>query len=181
MTSLLEMVHELNRSLEDRHIVHAFGGALALAFCIGEPRATADVDLNIFVRPVFVDEALSALPDGVRWDPQDRALLERDGQARLWWERTPIDIFLSTTGFHDSVADRIRRHDLAGRLLPFLACDDLAVFKVFFNRRKDWADLEAMTLARSFDVERVVGALSRYLGPKDPRIEELIALVASSN
>ncbi len=32
--------------------------------------------------------------------------------------------------------------------LPFLSCPDLAVFKVFFNRTKDWADLEAMHDAR---------------------------------
>jgi len=181
MTTLLQMVHQLDRSLEHSGVAHAFGGALALAFCTGEPRATADVDLNIFLRPASVDEALGALPNGVRWDPQDHALLARDGQARLWWEHTPIDIFLSTTEFHDSASARIRHHNLAGRLLPFLACDDLAVFKVFFNRRKDWADLEAMVLARSFDIERVLGVLARYLGPEDPRIEALIAFVASSD
>lgn len=32
-------------------IDHAFGGAIALAYCTGEPRATADLDINIFSPP----------------------------------------------------------------------------------------------------------------------------------
>jgi hypothetical protein len=35
-------------------------------------------------------------------------------------------------------------HDFGGRQIPFLGCSDLAVFKVFYNRTKDWADLEEM-------------------------------------
>ena len=40
---------------------------------------------------------------------------------------------------------------------------DLAVFKAFFNRTKDWADIEAMIEAGSLDGDRVVGVLVRYL------------------
>ena len=178
MTTLLEMVHAIDEHLSAAAIPHAFGGALALAYCIGEPRATADIDINVFLAPDQLDELLPALPAAIRCEAEDRRLLERDGQARLWWERTPIDVFLSTTDFHDGAAERLRREDLAGRELPFLSCDDLAVFKAFFNRRKDWADLEAMVLAKSFDVERALGVLARHLGPDDPRVAQLIDLAA---
>ncbi len=176
MTTLLRMIHAIDEHLEAALVPHAFGGALALAYCIGEPRATADIDVNVFLRPDRVDTVLAALPDEVGWDDEDRRILERDGQARLWWDRTPIDVFLSTTAFHDGAAARTHREELGGRTVPFLSCDDLAVFKAFFNRRKDWADLEAMVRAERFDVDRAIGVIARHLGPDDHRIAQLIEL-----
>lgn len=52
--------------------------------------------------------------------------------------------------------------------MPFLACTDLAVFKAFFNRTKDWADLEEMAEAGTLDRQTVIGALAEYLGLDDP-------------
>jgi hypothetical protein len=54
------------------------------------------------------------------------------------------------------------------------------VFKAFFSRTKDWADLEAMAEAGALDVAAVVGVLAAYLGPDDERIERLLALAPSS-
>ncbi|MHB1138895.1 MAG: hypothetical protein ACYC2O_08050, partial [Microthrixaceae bacterium] len=62
------------------------------------------------------------------------------------------------------------------RDVPFLACTDLAVFKAFFDRTKDWADLEEMVAAGTLDVDRVVGVLVRYLGADDDRVARLLAL-----
>ena len=50
------------------------------------------------------------------------------------------------------------------------------MFKAFFNRTKDWADLEEMQAAGTLDLDRVVGVLVRYLGADDDRIERLLAL-----
>lgn len=60
--------------------------------------------------------------------------------------------------------------------LPFLACTDLAVFKAFFNRTRDWADLEDMAAAGALDRDRVLGILVEYLGPGDERVARLYAL-----
>jgi hypothetical protein len=57
-----------------------------------------------------------------------------------------------------------------------LACRDLAVFKAFFGRARDWADLEEMRAAGTLDVEAVIGVLAHYLGGDDPRIERLRSL-----
>jgi hypothetical protein len=116
------------------------------------------------------------MPRGVTAATEDRALLERDGQARLWWRTTPIDLFLNTTAFHEQLGTRVRWEPFAGEQLPFLACDDLAVFKAFFNRTRDWADLEAMRDAGTLDVARVVGVLSWFLGAADGRVERLLLL-----
>ena len=107
----------------------------------------------------------------------ERDLLHRVGQVRLWWESTPIDVFLNTTDFHDGAAGRAARETFAGHEVPFLGCSDLAVFKAFFNRTKDWADLEEMAAAGTLDIDRVLGLLVRYLGADDERIERLRHLV----
>ena len=100
----------------------------------------------------------------------------REGQARLWWDTTPVDVFLNTTAFHEEVATRVRWEPFAGVELPFLACEDFAVFKVFFNRTKDWADLEAMRDAGTLDVSAVAGVLASFLGDDDDRIARLLSL-----
>jgi hypothetical protein len=155
---------------------HAFGGALALAWCTQQARGTIDVDVNVFVGPERTAAALDALPPGVVATDDDRRLLLRDGQARLWWGTTPVDVFLNTTPFHDEVAARVRWEPFGGALLPFLSCDDLAVFKAFFNRTRDWADLEAMREAGALNVSVVVGVLVTFLGAGDERIARLLAL-----
>jgi hypothetical protein len=166
-------VHE---GLRAAGIGHAFGGALALAWCTHQARGTIDLDVNVFVGPERAEEALAALPDGIVATADDRAQLARDGQARLWWGTTPIDVFLNTTPFHDRVAASVRWEPFAGAELPFLACDDLAVFKAFFNRTRDWADLEAMRDAGTLDIPAVAGVLAVFLGGDDDRIARLLSL-----
>jgi hypothetical protein len=167
---------EIHDRLAAAGIDHAFGGALALAWCTQQARGTIDLDVNVFVRPDRTDETLGALPKGVVATPEDRALLRRDGQARLWWGTTPVDVFLNTTEFHEAVAGRVRWEPFAGKRLPFLGCQDLAVFKAFFNRTKDWADLEAMQEAGTLDEPAVAGVLARFLGADDDRISRLLRL-----
>jgi hypothetical protein len=166
----------VHQHLRAAGIAHAFGGALALAWCTQQARGTIDLDVNLFVGPDRTDEALKALPRGVVATDDDRVLLGRDGQARLWWGTTPVDVFLNTTDFHEAVASRVRWEPFAGEELPFLSCEDLAVFKAFFNRTKDWADLEAMREAGTLDVAGVAGVLATFLGGDDERIARLLSL-----
>ena len=174
--SLADQIVAVHRSLDAAGVPHAFGGALALAWCTQQARATIDIDVNVFVPPDDAEAVLTALPDEVAWTEVDVAAIERDGQVRVWWDETPVDVFTSTTAFHEEVGSRIRREPFAGDELPFLDCRDLAVFKAFFDRTKDWADLEAMAEAGSLDVAGVVGILARHLGADDQRIERLLAL-----
>jgi hypothetical protein len=169
---------DVHASLSAAGLPHAFGGALALAWCTQQARGTIDLDVNLFVSPARSRDVVAALPTGVIATDADVVSLEQDGQARLWWGTTPVDVFLNTTPFHDDVAQRVRREPFAGGELPFLACSDLAVFKAFFDRTKDWADLEAMHEAGSLDVGQVAGVLAQHLGPGDERIARLMRLAA---
>lgn len=174
---LSRRILSLHRALAKAELSHAFGGALALAWCTERARGTIDIDINIFVGVNEIDKVTSALPKGV--DVPGRALkeLEKEGQVRLWWDKTPVDIFLNTTDFHEELEQRIRWENFAGEAIPFLSCFDLAVFKAFFNRTQDWADLEAMHAAGTLDAASVVATLSRYLDSDDSRFEHLKKLL----
>ena len=50
------------------------------------------------------------------------------------------------------------------------------MFKAFFDRTKDWADLEEMAATGALDVDRTLGVLVRYLGADDHRVARLAAL-----
>ncbi len=170
---LVDQIVDLHTVLQGAGVPHAFGGALALAWCTQQARATIDIDVNLFVDTIDADTVLAVLPGAVVVTAADRTRIERDGQTRLWWDTTPVDVFFNTTAFHAEAAGRVQFEAFAGAQVPFLACDDLAVFKAFFNRTKDWADLEAMHEAGTLHVPNVLGVLATYLGGADPRIERL--------
>lgn len=167
----------VHQSLAAADFPHAFGGALALAWCTRRARGTIDIDVNVFVPPSRADDVVAALPVGVTVDAARRRQLADDGQTRIWWDATPIDVFLDTTPFHLDVGRRVRWEPFGEHELPFLACRDLAVFKGFFDRTKDRADLEEMVAAGSLDADSVLGVLTRYLRGDDHRVARLRSLV----
>ena len=174
--TLVERIVALHRALEEAGVPHAFGGALALAWCTQRPRATIDIDLNLFVDAADFASIEAAFPDEIEISDAAREAIAEDGQVRLWWGSTPVDVFCNTTPFHAAAASRARSEAFGGADVPFLACRDLAVFKAFFDRTKDWADLEEMHAAGTLDLAAVLGVIAEYLGAGDHRIEKLRAL-----
>ncbi|MBS1846766.1 MAG: hypothetical protein JST73_00665 [Actinobacteria bacterium] len=168
MTSgLTAKIIGLHEALESAGLTHAFGGALALAYCTAEPRATSDIDLNIFCSPDEVELLRRSLPAPITVDDRDRVAFERDGQARLWWEATPVDVFLPTHSFHHQAAANRRFVPFAGIEIPVLACSDLAVFKTFFARPKDALDIATMVSTGSIDLTQLTEAVAALLGGDD--------------
>jgi hypothetical protein len=176
MDDLVAKIIQLHDQLVAAELPHAFGGALALAWCTHRARGTIDIDVNLLLSTRDWELALDALPPGVKVTTKDRSIFKRDGQVRVWWEKTPLDIFLNSTDFHKGIEGRIRWETFGGKPLPFLSCFDLAVFKAFFNRTKDWADLEEMMQAGTLDTTRVQATLIKYLGSDDERISRLAEL-----
>lgn len=176
MSVLARRIVAIHRALEKADLPHAFGGALALAWCTQRARGTIDIDVNVFVDAAQSRNVVAALPRGVACDRKQLGALERDGQARLWWDRTPVDLFLDTTPYHREAFSRCRHEQFAGQSVPFLSCRDIAVFKAFFNRTKDWADLEEMQAAGTLEIEKVAAVLVDYLGADDERIRKLATL-----
>lgn len=177
-TPLVDKVRRLHWAFADAQIDHAFGGALALAYYTRDPRATADIDLNISLGPDHVELAFDALPATVQWVPSELAQARSNEQVRIWWGRTPIDLFFRASAFHDAVAARAELHPFGDELLPFLSAGDLCVFKALFDRPKDWIDIASMAQAGSLDVGLAVSELRALIGD-DQRVRRLSALEAS--
>ena len=177
MITFVEKIEAVERALAAAGIPHAFGGALALAFCVGDPRATADIDVNVFVTTDEIERVFAALPPDVITNATSVRLARRDGQVRVWWDDTPVDLFFSYHELHDEAARRARRVSFGDDFqLPVLSCTDLAVFKVVFNRTRDWADLEAMTEAGSYDRANAQGWLESTLGADAEPVQRFVAL-----
>jgi hypothetical protein len=171
--TLPERVLALHRSLAGRRIAHAFGGALALAYWTLAPRGTADIDLNVFVPAEGCRRALHALPDGIEQPEGTEETVVREGQIRLWWEETPVDLFFDYVPIHRAAKQNRRSVPFAGTTIPVLGPVELAVFKVMFDRTRDWADIEAMLAAGTLDVDALREALSAMLPGDDTRFARL--------
>jgi hypothetical protein len=173
LTSLPEKVVSIHEALDGAKVPHAIGGALALAY-YAEPRATADVDVNVFVpvdRWPQVRDALEPLGVDVTIDAP---ALERDGQVRLWWDRNPVDLFFSYDEFHEAMRREARRVPFDETTLPILAPEHLAVCKAMFDRTKDWIDIEQMLVAADqIDLAEIESWLERMVGRSDPRLVKL--------
>ena len=103
---------------------------------------------------------------------------QRDGQTRVWWQDTPIDIFLNVLPFHDEVAAGVRYVPFMDRTIPVLDCGSLAVFKAMFDRTKAWADIEAMVEGDSIDLEKTAAQIQELDGQDSHRAQRLLALRA---
>jgi hypothetical protein len=169
-----EKVIRLNDVLGRERLPYAFGGAIALNYH-REPRSTLDIDVNVFVRPEDergVIHGLTALYEVADAERLARELREQ-GQTRALWGITYIDVFLSTTDFHDSMAARVGREPFGDVEIPVLSIEDLIVCKVLFDRPKDWLDVDAVTTTRrgELDGEYVLYWLREFLEPADARLD----------
>jgi hypothetical protein len=180
--ALDEKIVLVHRALDEAGVGHAFGGALALAY-YAEPRATIDVDVNIFVPPRRAGRTLDALGAlGVAVD-RSSALADarRDGQVRVHWGRSPLDLFFAYDPFHAACEAARRYVPFGDDRIPILAPEHLIVCKAVFDRRKDWLDIEQILVitAPELDVAEVTGWSVRIMGAGDRRTRRLDELLRS--
>jgi hypothetical protein len=170
---LPEKVVAIHRQLAAARVPHAIGGALALAY-YAEPRATVDVDVNVFVQTDRWPQVRDAL-ESVGVDVEvDLAALERDGQVRLWWGRNAVDLFFSYDDFHEEMRRRARKVPFGETTLPILAPEHLAVCKAMFDRTRDWLDIEQILVATyPIDLAEIEDWLKRMTGAADHRVAKL--------
>lgn len=175
MTTLAEKVLAIEAALAQ--VPHAFGGALALAY-YAEPRATVDIDLNVFVD---VADAAIALDPLRRLGVDTSAIeptLRRDGQGRTFWEGTPVDLFFAYDPFHHAAAAATRVVPFGTGTIPILSADHLVVCKTVFDRAKDWVDIDAMLdLGTPLDRSEIFRWTARIVGDTDPRYERIVAVL----
>lgn len=175
--SLPEKVIVIHESLTDAKVPHALGGALALAY-YADPRATIDIDINVFVPTERWRDVVEALTEiGVGADRLDPSALERDGQCRLWWGDNAVDLFFAYDPIHDEMRRESRRVPFGEVTISILSPEHLAVCKAMFDRQKDWIDIEQMLIAGdNLDLDKIEKWLVRMVGDSDHRVKRLRAL-----
>jgi hypothetical protein len=178
--TLAERVLGLHRSLVAQGLPHAFGGAIALAYWTFDPRGTSDIDVNVFVPAEDCAIALAALPDGVKQPSGTAEAIARDGQGRLWWGETPVDLFFDYVPIHTDAARNAQIVEFSDTSIPILGPVELTVFKVMFDRTRDWADIEAMAAAHTVDFAAVEAALHTLVEDDDPRFARLAEIGAGA-
>ena len=176
MSLLAQRLLAVHDALTAASLPHAFGGAIALAYCTEEPRGTRDLDVNVFIDPARASEVFKALPTSVTFADADVEAAEREGQVRVWWEDTPIDIYLDIHRFHEEVVRGVRQMPFLDRTIPVLGCTSLAVFKALFDRTKDWADIEAMVETGAMNVSEAHTWLGRMVGPEHAATRRMASL-----
>ncbi|HET9727771.1 MAG TPA: hypothetical protein VFR41_00040, partial [Acidimicrobiia bacterium] len=128
---------------------------------------------NIFLETRLASDAMEALPNEIVWSPRDVDEVAANGQVRVFWDDTPIDLFFTYHLFHEQAEANTDEVPFLDTRIPILGATELAVFKAFFNRTKDWADIEAMYDAGSLDIHEVIGWMVDLLGPDDHRVLRL--------
>jgi len=177
VSGLADRLLAVHDALQAAGLPHAVGGAIALGYCTLEARATQDLDVNVFVPPSRARAVFAALPKPIAATGSDLEQAERDGQVRLRWDETPIDLFFSVLPLHDEIERNIRHVSFGDRTIPVLGCTGLAVFKAIFDRPRDWVDIEAMVEARAIDLDEARRWVLEMVG-EDARARKLAALGA---
>ena len=162
----------LAAELEARSIAYAIGGALALSLW-SEPRATNDVDVNVFVEPDGLAPVFAAIAAaGALVDPVQAT---RDAVARgmfiaRWPSGHPLDVFTPSIDFsYEAARTRVRRQ-VASAEAWFLSAEGIAIFKLYFFRGKDRVDVERLVQVRpQLDRAYIRARLVADLGADDER------------
>jgi hypothetical protein len=179
LASRIVAVHEM---LDSMRVTHQFGGAIALAW-YRSPRATTDIDLNVTIPPQDAEPVLGALAHlGVTVSRSDRVAIKRDGQARLDWDGSYLDLFFATLDLHQEMARRSRQVSFGPAQIPILSPGDLIVCKAVFDRSKDWVDVEEMVgWGTEIDEAAVVRWIDDILGADSTQHARLAGLLAPAS
>jgi hypothetical protein len=178
--SLVQKIVSLHEMLDSAGILHQFGGAIALSW-YRNPRATTDIDVNLTLPPEAAGPVLEMLSRlGVTVAPENRAAIALDGQARLDWDGSYLDVFFATIQLHLEMAERARLVRFGPVEISILAPEDLVICKAIFDRPKDWLDIEEMLRwGTKVDAATTLSWVGDILGPEAAQYARLAELLSA--
>lgn len=182
--SAVEVARRLADVFERERVPYAIGGALGLGY-YSAPRATIDVDVNIFLSPTLELERTLASLSAAGFVPNAdaaaiRAQAVSEGQFRGAIDAIRVDVFVPAIPFYAQLEKRRRRIPLLGEPAWILGPEDLVVLKMMFFRRKDLADVEGVlrALGPDLDLAFVRSTLIDLVGADDARVEAFDQIAA---
>jgi hypothetical protein len=168
-------------ALARHNVSYCLGGALALGqYAI--PRATIDVDVNVFLEPGRLAPVFAALHDLAIEVDQNHAIAEAEAKGLfiVYLDGFRVDVFTPSIDYSWQAERTMRHFTVEGRTVCFLSPEALCVFKLLFFRSKDLADLERLiaVMGKDLDVDSVRAAIVEMMGNDDPRTTTWDRLVA---
>lgn len=172
-TDPLEAGLALGRALETHGVSYALGGALAYGLW-GIPRATLDIDVNVFVEDVELQRVVDALASlGIASDLARMLQESRDrGLTIVHFGSYRVDLFTPSIAFSREAERTRKRVEIDGQPAWFLSAEALAVFKLLFFRPKDIVDLERLIEVQgsALDAAYVRRHVAEMMGENDERV-----------
>ena len=170
-----ELGMAIARILEERNISYALGGALAYA-AAGIPRATIDVDVNVFVnsdRWRDVVEALKSLGASPLNEENFHLGATERGMFETWIGGLRVDVFTPSLDFSWEAEKTRVQKNIDGQSAYYLSAEALAVFKLLFFRTKDIADLERLIAVQGKNLNSayVRKQISQMMGEDNERTQ----------
>ena len=164
MTELESALVAVSAALDEMSVPYMLIGGLAVALW-GEPRATLDVDLSVWVEPGQFDDAVRqivarfrTIPDALAFARRTRVLpVETSSGVRA-------DIVFAALPAERGMIDRAQTLSVAGARVRVASVEDLIWMKLISERAKDTEDARRL-------VRRFRGKLDQaYL---EPRLREM--------
>ena len=165
MTPQEDALVQIAEKLESLKVPYVVIGGMANAVW-GEPRATLDVDVVVWVNETEIETfpdglvgSFEILPENpLEFVQETRVLpLQTDSGVR-------IDLIFGMLPLEQEAVNRGVSRSVAGKTVRFCTAEDLVLFKIVSDRDQDLRDVEAILKRRRATLDR------DYL---DPRIQEL--------
>lgn len=175
------VARHLTGALERAGVPYAIGGALAYGVW-SAPRATKDVDLNLFVDAEGLGGVLPVLSAvGLDIDPGQARRQAEIGEVVVGrFHGMRVDLFTATIPFSwEAMRTRVRISDGETERW-YLSAEATCVFKLLFFRLKDKADIEYLvaTQGRRLDAAYVRSWMVDMMGEDDERVVFWAGVVA---
>lgn len=155
MTALEAAVVEAASALEALSIPYMLVGGLAVSLW-GEPRATLDADLVVWVEPEQLADTVARLCE--RFRARVANPLEFVGRTRVLPAATsqevPVDLVFGALPWEKEAIARARPVPVAGRNVAVVSVEDLVVMKAVSEREKDWEDARRLMRRHGSTVNR---------------------------
>jgi len=169
MKALESALIAICRFLQQQNIPYMVIGGMANAVW-GEPRATLDIDITIWVEDAKIQNLIQSLMPVFKLLPENP--LEFISKTRVLpittQTSTRIDLLFGMLPFEASAISRAIEKDIQGTSVRFCTAEDLILHKIISDREKDLHDTENIIARQKSKLDFA------YL---EPRIKELAEIL----
>jgi len=169
MKSLESALIAICRFLKQQNIPYMVIGGMANAVW-GEPRATLDIDITIWVEDAKIQNLIQSLTPDFKLLPENpREFISKTRVLPIATQtNTRIDLLFGMLRFEESAISRAIEKDIHGTPVRFCTSEDLILHKIISDREKDLHDAKNIIAHQKNKLDIV------YL---EPRIKELAEIL----